>query len=117
MGQNSATLSGGESQRIKLVHELAKAPRGHTLYILDEPTIGLHRKDISLLVKVLYKLTAQGNSVIVIEHDADLISCADHIIELGPESGEKGGKIIFEGRFEKLKKAKTPWGKRCSDSE
>ena len=110
LGQSSVTLSGGESQRIKLVSELSRAPRGHTLYILDEPTVGLHRKDVSLLITVLQSLVAQGNSVFLIEHDRDTLLASDYVIELGPGPGEEGGEIIFEGSPLTLAKKKTPWG-------
>ena len=110
LGQSSPTLSGGESQRIKLVAELGAQRRGHTLYVLDEPTTGLHRSDVARLAAVVKTLVQQGNSVIVIEHDADLIALADQVIELGPGPGAAGGKILFQGSPAELVKAKTPWG-------
>lgn len=110
LGQPSSTLSGGESQRLKLIAELQLSRKGHTLYILDEPTTGLHRSDVTLLLKALHRLVQQGHSVLVVEHDADTISQAHWIIELGPEAGEKGGTIVFEGLPSELHKADTPWG-------
>jgi excinuclease ABC subunit A len=110
LGQPSNTLSGGESQRLKLVSELNLSRRGHTLYILDEPTTGLHRLDVDLLLKGLRNLVDQGNSVIVIEHDADTITQSDWVLELGPGPGADGGRVIFDGAPAKLMEAKTPWG-------
>jgi excinuclease ABC subunit A len=115
LGQQSSTLSGGESQRLKLVSELQLSRKGHTLYVLDEPTTGLHRLDVAMLLKALRALVAQGHSVFVIEHDADTIAQADWVIELGPGPGEAGGKIIFEGRPEKLLRAKTPWAEALKE--
>lgn len=102
LGQPSTTLSGGEAQRIKLAAELAKKDTGNTLYILDEPTTGLHFEDIRLLLDVLNKLVDNGNTVLVIEHNMDVIKCADYIIDIGPEGGEAGGKIIAEGTPEQI---------------
>ncbi|MFY9715907.1 MAG: excinuclease ABC subunit UvrA, partial [Candidatus Rhabdochlamydia sp.] len=102
------TLSGGEAQRIKLAKELSRSSRGHTMYILDEPTTGLHFYDIDKLLKILQKLVNKGHSVLVIEHNIDLIKTADWIVELGPEGGEKGGKIIASTTPEKLAKMHTP---------
>jgi excinuclease ABC subunit A len=99
LGQTSATLSGGESQRIKLAYELAK-PRlrqGRTLYVLDEPTIGLHPADIANLLGVLRRFVERGDTIVVIEHNLDVIAEADHVIDLGPEGGERGGRIVFQG--------------------
>ncbi|MDE6864664.1 MAG: excinuclease ABC subunit UvrA, partial [Alistipes sp.] len=97
LGQPCTTLSGGESQRIKLAAELAKRDTGRTLYILDEPTTGLHFEDIRLLLTVLNKLVDRGNTVIVIEHNLDVIKVADHLIDLGPEGGAAGGEILAVG--------------------
>lgn len=102
LGQSAVTLSGGEAQRVKLATELAKRDTGKTFYILDEPTTGLHFEDIHHLLEVLNKLVDRGNSVLVIEHNMDVIKVADHIIDLGPEGGSGGGKILFEGTPEKL---------------
>ena len=102
LGQQSTTLSGGEAQRIKLATELARPETGNTLYILDEPTTGLHFEDIRVLLEVLQRLVDRGNSVLVIEHNMDVIKVADWIIDLGPEGGRRGGEIIFEGTPEEL---------------
>jgi excinuclease ABC subunit A len=102
LGQPATTLSGGEAQRIKLSRELSKRETGRTLYILDEPTTGLHFSDIEKLIKVLNELVERGNTVIVIEHNMDVIKCADYIIDLGPEGGEKGGEIVAQGTPEEI---------------
>jgi excinuclease ABC subunit A len=112
LGQSATELSGGEAQRIKLATELARKTKGNTLYILDEPTIGLHFGDIAKLMKVLQGLVDKGNSVIVVEHNLDVIAASDWIIELGPEGGDAGGTVEFEGNFSQLKKAKT-WTARA----
>ncbi len=106
LGQSAVTLSGGEAQRIKLSTELGKKDTGKTFYILDEPTTGLHFQDIQLLLDVLNKLVDRGNSVLVIEHNLDVVKVADHIIDLGPEGGDGGGKILFEGTPEEMIKNK-----------
>jgi excinuclease ABC subunit A len=102
IGQSSTTLSGGEAQRIKLAAELGKKQTGNTFYILDEPTTGLHHEDINLLMDVLRRLIKQGNSVLIIEHNIDVILESDYIIDLGPEGGSKGGDIIYQGTLDKL---------------
>jgi excinuclease ABC subunit A len=102
IGQSSTTLSGGEAQRIKLAKELSKRSTGQTLYVLDEPTTGLHFEDVKKLLEVLHSLVDKGNTIIVIEHNLEVIKTADHIIDMGPEGGEKGGKIIAEGSPEIL---------------
>ena len=102
LGQSSTTLSGGESQRVKLATELARVDTGNTLYVLDEPTTGLHFEDIRVLLGVLNKLVDKGNTVIVIEHNLDIIKCADYVIDLGPEGGEKGGYILATGTPEEI---------------
>lgn len=102
LGQHATTLSGGEAQRVKLATELSKKDTGKTFYILDEPTTGLHFKDIGLLLGVLQQLVDKGNTVLIIEHNMDVIKVVDHIIDLGPEGGEKGGEILFSGTPEKL---------------
>jgi excinuclease ABC subunit A len=97
LGQNATTLSGGEAQRVKLSRELSKRGTGRTLYILDEPTTGLHFHDIRQLLIVLHRLRDQGNTIVVIEHNLDVIKTADWIIDLGPEGGDKGGEIVTAG--------------------
>jgi excinuclease ABC subunit A len=102
LGQPATTLSGGEAQRIKLAKELSKRETGRTVYILDEPTTGLHFADIQRLLDVLNRLTDRGNTVIVIEHNMEVIKSADYIIDLGPEGGENGGEVIAEGTPEEI---------------
>jgi excinuclease ABC subunit A len=97
LGQSATTLSGGEAQRVKLATELSKRSTGSTVYVLDEPTTGLHTADVHKLIDVLNKLADLGNTVIVIEHNLDVIKCADHIIDLGPEGGDGGGTVVFAG--------------------
>jgi excinuclease ABC subunit A len=102
LGQASTTLSGGEAQRVKLATELSKKDTGNTFYILDEPTTGLHFEDINVLLGVLNRLVDQGNTILVIEHNLDVVKVSDWVIDLGPEGGSGGGQILFEGTPEQL---------------
>ena len=102
IGQQATTLSGGEAQRIKLAKELSKRSTGRTMYILDEPTTGLHQHDIKKLLEILHTFVSLGNTVVVIEHNLDVIKTADYIVDMGPEGGVKGGKIIAEGKPEEI---------------
>ena len=104
LGQSSTTLSGGEAQRVKLATELSKRSTGKTIYVLDEPTTGLHTADVSKLIDVLQQLTDSGNSVVVIEHNLDVIKTADYIVDLGPEGGEGGGTVVAKGTPEEVAK-------------
>jgi excinuclease ABC subunit A len=106
LGQSAVTLSGGEAQRVKLSTELGKKDTGKTFYILDEPTTGLHFQDIQHLLAVVNKLADRGNTVLIIEHNMDVIKTADHIIDIGPEGGDGGGRVLFEGTPENLVKVK-----------
>lgn len=106
LGQSATTLSGGEAQRVKLSRELSKRGTGQTLYILDEPTTGLHFADIQQLLHVLHQLRDQGNTIVIIEHNLDVIKTADWIVDLGPEGGSGGGEILFAGTPEQIVKCK-----------
>ncbi|MDO8897126.1 MAG: excinuclease ABC subunit UvrA, partial [Bacteroidales bacterium] len=102
LGQASTTISGGEAQRVKLASELSKKDTGKTLYILDEPTTGLHFEDVKVLLDVLNKLVDKGNTVVIIEHNMEVIKVSDHVIDLGPEGGDKGGSVICQGTPEEI---------------
>ena len=116
IGQQATTLSGGEAQRIKLAKELSKRSTGRTMYILDEPTTGLHQHDIKKLLEILHTFVALGNTVLVIEHNLDVIKTADHIIDMGPEGGVNGGTIIAEGKPEEVASHKDSYtGKYLKD--
>ncbi|MEO6037815.1 MAG: ATP-binding cassette domain-containing protein, partial [Saprospiraceae bacterium] len=109
LGQQATTLSGGEAQRVKLAEELSKKDTGRTIYILDEPTTGLHFEDIRQLLLVLNRLVEKGNTVVVIEHNLDVIKMADHIVDVGPEGGHRGGMIVATGTPEQVAKVKGSW--------
>ena len=117
LGQSSTTLSGGEAQRVKLATELARASTGRTIYILDEPTTGLHAADVHKLINVLQQFVETGNTVLIIEHNLDMIKTADYIIDLGPEGGDEGGYIIAQGTPEEVAKIEGSYTgeylKRC----
>ena len=113
LGQSATTLSGGEAQRIKLAKELGKKGTGHTLYLLDEPTTGLHPHDVDRLFKILDKLVEQGNSVVIVEHNLDIIGAADWIIDFGPDGGIAGGEIIASGTPLDIIKCENSFTGKC----
>jgi excinuclease ABC subunit A len=116
LGQPSTTLSGGESQRVKLATELSKKATGNSIYILDEPTTGLHFEDIKILLGVLQQIVEQGNTVVVIEHNLDVLKSVDWLIDMGPEGGQGGGTIITEGTPEEVAKCSASYtGKFLSE--
>jgi excinuclease ABC subunit A len=109
LGQSAPTLSGGEAARVKLAKELQKKPTGKSVFILDEPSTGLHQDDIKRLLVILNRIVDNGDTVIVIEHNLDVIKVADHIIDIGPEGGDNGGEIIFQGTPEEIIKDKNSY--------
>jgi excinuclease ABC subunit A len=109
LGQQSTTLSGGEAQRVKLATELSKKDTGNTFYILDEPTTGLHFEDVNVLLGVLQKLVDKGNSVLIIEHNMDMIKVADYVLDIGPEGGKYGGTLLGAGTPETISKLKNSY--------
>jgi excinuclease ABC subunit A len=106
LGQHATTLSGGEAQRVKLAEELSKKDTGKTLYVLDEPTTGLHFQDVKLLLDVLQKLVDKGNTVLIIEHNLDVVKVSDYVIDMGPEGGNAGGQLVGSGTPEQIAKLK-----------
>ena len=109
LGQSATTLSGGEAQRVKLASELQKKATGKTLFVLDEPSTGLHSDDVSKLIKIIDRIVDNGDTVIVIEHNLDIIKCADYIIDLGPDGGDDGGQLIAKGTPEEVSKVKNSY--------
>jgi excinuclease ABC subunit A len=117
LGQQATTLSGGEAQRVKLSEELSKKDTGNTLYILDEPTTGLHFEDIKHLLLVLQKLVERGNTVLVIEHNLDVIKVADYVVDMGPEGGHRGGRVVALGTPEEISRVKESFTGQCLKAE
>ena len=109
IGQSAPTLSGGEAQRVKLAKELSKRSTGQTIYVLDEPSVGLHSADVHKLIEVLQRLVDAGNTVVIIEHNMDIIKVADHVIDLGPEGGDRGGELVAQGTPEEVVKVKASY--------
>ena len=109
LGQSATTLSGGEAQRVKLASELQKKPTGKTMFVLDEPTTGLHMDDVLKLIRIINRIVDNGDSVVVIEHNLDVIKCADHIIDLGPDGGDNGGQVIATGTPEEVSQIKDSY--------
>jgi excinuclease ABC subunit A len=109
MGQPAPTLSGGEAQRVKLARELSRRATGRTLYVLDEPSVGLHAADVHRLIEVLQRLVDAGNTVLIIEHNLDIIKTADYLIDLGPEGGDRGGELVAAGTPEELCQVETSY--------
>ena len=109
LGQPATNLSGGEAQRVKLATELSRSSTGKTLYILDEPTTGLHFEDIKHLLQVLNRLVGKGNTVVIIEHNLEIIACSDWIIDMGPGGGRHGGRLVAQGAAKDIMKSKTSW--------
>ncbi len=116
LGQSSTTLSGGEAQRIKLAKELVRPATGKTLYIFDEPTTGLHFHDIKHLLEVLHELVDRGNTVLVIEHNMDVVKTADWIIDIGPEGGDEGGQVVATASLKKSQSCRTPTGQAVHEA-
>ena len=110
LGQSATTLSGGEAQRVKISSELYRPPLQKTIYLLDEPTIGLHYEDVKKLIEILQKLVDRGNTVVVIEHNLDVIKSSDHIIDIGPDGGERGGKGVAKGTPEEVAQSDSHTG-------
>ena len=106
LGQELATLSGGEAQRLRLSRELAKRESGNTLYLIDEPTVGLHSEDVAKLIEIFHRLADKKNTLVIVEHNLDLIANADYIVDLGPDAGDEGGEVMATGTPEEVAKAK-----------